>query len=46
LACFEKLKEFQKLKLVSQFICGVCVKACRGPVKGRKGTGRKARGES
>jgi epoxyqueuosine reductase QueG len=28
-ACFEKLKEFQKLRLVSQLICGVCVKACR-----------------
>jgi NAD-dependent dihydropyrimidine dehydrogenase PreA subunit len=35
LACFEKLKEFQKKRLVSQFICGVCVKACRGPAKGR-----------
>ena len=32
--CFEKLREFQKLRLVSQFICGVCVKACKGP-KGR-----------
>jgi len=30
-ACFEKLREFQKLRLVSQFICGVCVKACKGP---------------
>ena len=30
-ACFEKLKEFQRKGLVSQFICGVCVKACRGP---------------
>jgi len=30
-ACFEKLKEFQRLRLASQFICGVCVKACRGP---------------
>ena len=30
-ACFEKLREFQKLRLVSQFICGVCVKACQGP---------------
>ena len=29
--CFEKLREFQKLRLVSQFICGVCVKACKGP---------------
>jgi len=30
LKCFEKLKDFQKQRLVDQFICGVCVKACRG----------------
>jgi epoxyqueuosine reductase len=30
-ACIHKLKEFRKQGLVSQFICGVCVKACRGP---------------
>jgi epoxyqueuosine reductase QueG len=29
-ACFAKLKEFQKQHLVEQFICGVCVRACRG----------------
>jgi len=29
-ACFEKLKEFQKQRLVDQYICGVCVKACKG----------------
>ena len=29
-ACFEKLKEFRRSGIVSQFICGVCVKACRG----------------
>ena len=28
--CFEKLKEFQKSRLVDQYICGVCVKACKG----------------
>jgi epoxyqueuosine reductase QueG len=28
--CFEKLKEFQKLRLVDQYICGICVKACKG----------------
>ncbi|MFA5063334.1 MAG: hypothetical protein WC578_04630 [Candidatus Omnitrophota bacterium] len=28
--CFEKLKEFQKKKLVDQYICGVCVNVCRG----------------
>jgi hypothetical protein len=46
MACFEKLKEFRKLRLVSQFICGVCVKACRGPVNVRMeaGAGRKPRG--
>ena len=29
-ACFEKLEEFRRLRLVSQHICGLCVKACRG----------------
>jgi epoxyqueuosine reductase len=28
--CFEKLKEFQKQKLVDQYICGICVKVCNG----------------
>ncbi len=31
-ACYEKLKEFRRRGLVGQFICGVCVKACRGPI--------------
>jgi epoxyqueuosine reductase QueG len=31
LACFEKLKEFRRSGVVSQYICGVCVKACRKP---------------
>jgi epoxyqueuosine reductase len=31
LACFEKLKEFRRSGIVGQFICGVCVKACRPP---------------
>lgn len=26
--CFAKLKEFQKQRLVDQYICGICVKAC------------------
>lgn len=29
--CYEKLKEFRNSGLVGQFICGVCVKACRRP---------------
>ena len=29
LKCFEKLKEFQKQRLVEQYICGICVKACK-----------------
>ncbi len=33
LRCFEKLKEFQKQHLVDQYICGVCVNACRGNKK-------------
>ena len=28
--CFEKLKEFLNKRLVDQYICGVCVNACRG----------------
>ncbi len=28
--CFEKLKEFRRSGVISQFICGVCVKACKG----------------
>jgi len=28
--CFEKLKEFQRQKLVEQYICGVCVNICKG----------------
>ncbi len=31
--CFDKLKEFQKQRLVDQYICGVCVNACRGKQK-------------
>ncbi|MCM8791530.1 MAG: hypothetical protein NC826_00015 [Candidatus Omnitrophica bacterium] len=30
LKCFEKLKEFQKQRLVDQYICGICVKVCKG----------------
>jgi len=30
LRCFEKLKEFQRQKIVDQYICGICVKVCRG----------------
>lgn len=32
LKCFEKLKQFQKQKLVDQYVCGVCLHAC-GPEK-------------
>ncbi|MFC1624018.1 4Fe-4S double cluster binding domain-containing protein [Candidatus Omnitrophota bacterium] len=28
--CYEKLKEFRNKKIVDQFICGICVKACKG----------------
>lgn len=30
LKCFEKLKEFQRQHIVDQYICGICVKVCRG----------------
>lgn len=29
-ACYEKLKDFHKLPLIGQHICGICVKACYG----------------
>jgi epoxyqueuosine reductase len=29
-ACFDKLKEFQKLRYTEQYICGVCIRACAG----------------
>ena len=28
--CFEQLRAFTKMRLVGQYICGVCVKACGG----------------
>jgi epoxyqueuosine reductase QueG len=28
--CFAQLKEFQRRRLVSQYICGLCVRACAG----------------
>ena len=31
--CFEKLEEFRRRRFVSQHICGICVKACRGLVR-------------
>jgi epoxyqueuosine reductase len=31
IACYEKLKEFRRQGIVGQYICGVCVKACKGP---------------
>lgn len=30
LLCFEQLKEFHQKRIVEQFICGLCVKACPG----------------
>lgn len=34
--CFEKLKEFQKQRLVDQYICGVCVNVCKGKNGGKE----------
>jgi len=31
--CLEKLKEFQKQKLVDQYVCGVCLNVCKGDKK-------------
>ncbi len=30
MSCYEKLKEFRKKRYVDQFICGICVRACKG----------------
>lgn len=34
--CLEKLKEFQSQHIVDQYICGVCVKACKGREGGKR----------
>ena len=34
--CYEKLKEFKNKGIVGQFICGICVKACKGFIKCKK----------
>lgn len=31
MACYDKLEGFRRAGIVGQHICGVCVKACRGP---------------
>ena len=31
-ACYDKLNEFRKTRRVPQHICGMCVKACPGPI--------------
>jgi hypothetical protein len=30
MVCFEKVKEVAKLAGIGHFICGICVRACRG----------------
>ncbi len=34
--CYDQLNDFRRRHIVSQHICGVCVKACRGPVQCRR----------
>jgi epoxyqueuosine reductase QueG len=36
LKCFEQLKEFQKQRIVDQYICGICVRACCGKKERKK----------
>ena len=36
IGCYEQLKAFRKQGYVSQFICGVCIKACPGREKERR----------
>lgn len=30
-ACYDMLTEFRKLPFIGQHVCGICIKACRGP---------------
>ena len=30
IACYQKLKDFQRQKFVDQYICGICLRACNG----------------
>jgi len=32
ISCYNKLEEFRRAGIVGQHICGVCVKACSGPI--------------
>lgn len=34
-ACFAKVKEFERLRGISVGICGICVRACKGPIRPR-----------
>jgi len=36
LRCYEQLKTFSKTLHFSHHICGICVKACRGPISARE----------
>jgi epoxyqueuosine reductase len=44
LACYQQLKEFSKARRIGQYVCGLCVKACRGSAGNREsstaGSGR------
>lgn len=33
IACFETMKKFRKEYNISHYICGICVKACKGQIK-------------
>ena len=39
IGCFEKLKEFRNLGISTQYICGICVKACSGKILSGRLTG-------
>lgn len=41
IGCFETLKDFRRRHIVTQFICGVCVKAC-SPAAARAAAGEKS----
>ncbi len=40
-ACYQQLKEFSKTRRIGQYICGLCVKACSGPLQAGEGPTRR-----
>jgi len=37
-ACYQQLKEFSKARRIGQYVCGLCIKACSGSIRGGEGS--------